>query len=192
MTEPETGASIALLASTDAGERARGAGRLYERGAALAEAATAAWRGDREMAALLTGRPTVGVAVRQETFERIGAANDSPPLADVPPDQDAREFELHFPPKISLDILTTREPGGAGAIARYLERRGEGIQQVELFVTDVDRATELLRERQGLEPIYPATRPGAGGTRVNFFLAPIPAGGKVLIELVETKPDAGA
>jgi hypothetical protein len=188
MIGSETAGLIAALSSADAAARARAAGFLYEQGAALSEAATAAWRDDAELAALFTGSPTVGVAVRPETFEHIHAANDSPPLADVPPDQDAREFELHFPPKISLDILTTREPGGAGAIARFLDRRGEGIQQVELFVSDVDRATTLLRDRHGLEPIYPATRPGADGTRVNFFLVPTPAGSKVLIELVETPP----
>lgn len=95
------------------------------------------------------------------------------------------EFELHFPDGILLDILTTREPGARGALARFLDRQGEGIQQVELPVADVDRAAALVRERFALTPIYPATRPGADGTRVNFFLVPVPAGGKVLIEMVE-------
>ena len=43
-----------------------------------------------------------------------------------------------------LDILTTKSPGGTGAIASFLEKFGEGIQQVETDVTDVDRATETL------------------------------------------------
>jgi len=34
-------------------------------------------------------------------------------------------------------------------------------------------------------PLFPAPRAGASGRRVNFFLLPLPAGGKVLIELVE-------
>ena len=84
------------------------------------------------------------------------------------------EFELEFAegslPHVHLDILTTKAPGGNGAIARFLEKFGEGIQQVEIDVTDVDRATEILRTRFKVEPIYPATRPGANGTRVNFFL----------------------
>src|SRR5580704_3438507 len=50
---------------------------------------------------------------------------------------------------------------------------------------DVDRATEILRTRFALAPLYPATRPGADGTRVNFFLATAPDAKKVLIELVE-------
>ena len=74
-----------------------------------------------------------------------------------------------FPGRCTSDILTTPVPAGSGAIARFLEKFGEGIQQVEIDVTDVDRATEILRTRFKLDPIYPATRPGANGTRVNFF-----------------------
>jgi hypothetical protein len=134
-------------------------------------------------------RLTVGIAVLPETFDKIRAANGSPPLAETPPDQDVLEFELEFsgdylqPPR--LDILTTKALGGGGAIARFLEKFGEGIQQVEIDVTDVDRATEILRTRFQFEPIYPATRPGANRTRVNFFLATVWNAKKVLIELVE-------
>ncbi len=99
------------------------------------------------------------------------------------------EFELHFSQQVQLDILTTREPGGKGAIARYLQKFGEGIQQVELLAQNVDTATEILRSHFGVQPIYPATRTGADGTRVNFFLVSLPdkapEQGKILIELVE-------
>jgi len=132
-----------------------------------------------------TARLTVGIAVRPETFDKIRAANGSPPLADAPPEQEVVEFELRFPGRVQLDILTTSVPGGSGAIARFLDKFGEGIQQVEIDVTNVDRATEILRTRFKLEPIYPATRPGANGTRVNFFLVTAWNGKKVLVELVE-------
>jgi hypothetical protein len=36
--------------------------------------------------------------------------------------------------------------------------------------------------------IYPETRPGADGTRVNFFLVAAPDAAKVLIELYEPAP----
>jgi methylmalonyl-CoA/ethylmalonyl-CoA epimerase len=183
---------IAALSSADKRERAKAAQALYASGCAQALDATRAWRADSELSPLLTGHPTVGVAVQPETFAKIRQANGSPALADVPPDQDAREFELHFSPEISLDILTTREPGGSGAIARFLSRRGEGVQQVEFPVTNVDRATQLLRERFGIAPLYPATRPGANATRVNFFLISAGAAGKVLIELVESPPGTSA
>ena len=127
----------------------------------------------------------VGIAVQPETFQKIRAANNSPRLAQVPPDQDAQEFELHLNASLEFDILTTREPGGPGAISRYLQRFGEGIQQIEIYVRDVDRATEILRSRFALPPLHPATRAGADGTRVNFFLVTGPDAKKVLIELVE-------
>jgi hypothetical protein len=129
---------------------------------------------------------TVGIAVQPATFEKIRSANGSPQLARVPPDQDAMEFELSFADAGDFDILTTRDAAGPGAIARYLQKFGEGIQQIEVSVSDADRATEILRTRFALTPIYPATRAGADGTRVNFFLAPVAGGKKVLIELVES------
>jgi hypothetical protein len=130
---------------------------------------------------------TVGIAVNPERFEKIRASNGSPLLADAPADEDVLEFELEFAPGLvqpRLDILTTRAPGGTGAIARFLQKFGEGVQQVEVEVTDVDRATEILRNRFALEPIYPATRLGADRTRVNFFLVAWNEK-KVLVELVE-------
>jgi len=130
-------------------------------------------------------RFTVGIAVLRETFDKIRLANGSPPLADAPSEQEVLEFELHFPGRVRLDILTTSVPGGSGAIGRFLEKFGEGIQQVEIDVTDVDRATEILRTRFKIDPVYPATRPGANGTRVNFFLVTTSSGKKVLVELVE-------
>jgi hypothetical protein len=128
---------------------------------------------------------TVGVAVEPAQFEAVWQNAGRPHRANVPPDQDALEFTLSFANGVRLDVLTTKEPGGSGAIARFLQRFGAGIQQVECDVRDVTRATELLRSRFATEPIYPETRPGADGTRVNFFLVPVEENRKVLMELVE-------
>jgi hypothetical protein len=175
---------IGQLADPDPAQRASAAEHLYEEGCSLCSSATSEWMNHPEFRGLLRSPEcTVGVAVRPSTFEAIHRAHGSPHLADVPPDQDAEEFEL-FLAAGNFDILTTREPGGTGAIARYLEKFGEGIQQIEISVSDVDRASEILRAQFGLAPVYPATRPGADGTRVNFFLVPA-QGKKVLIELVE-------
>lgn len=181
--------SIANLASEDATARAGAAGIIYRAGRDLAEPVVRQWRADSELASLLGGespRITVGVAVEPVAFARIRAVNGSPLLARVPPTQDAAEFELDFSGGISLDILTTNQPGGSGAIARFLAKFGKGIQQVEYRTLDVDRATQILREKFGLVPVYPETRPGAGGAKINFFLVSAPSGQKVLIELYET------
>jgi len=187
------------LAGSDARLKAESGMRLYLAGVSLCTPLLTRWVSDPEFRELtLPGKPAgaphahfgpsaivVGIAVQPATFQKIRAANNAPRLANVPADQDAQEFELHLDASIEFDILTTREPGGSGAIARFLQKFGEGIQQIEIYVRDVDRATEILRTRFALAPLYPATRPGADGTRVNFFLATGLDAKKVLIELVE-------
>jgi hypothetical protein len=188
--------AIEALASSNPAERRAGAEEIYRVGRAPADAIASAWWGDSELSALLlvpSPIVTVGLAVPRESFELIHTANGSPRLSEVPPDQDAEEFELHFPHGVLLDILTTRAPGGSGAIARYLAKFGEGVQQVEFRCTNVDRATEILGSKFGVAPIYPVTRAGADGTRVNFFLVTTSNGGKALIELYEVpKPPDSA
>jgi hypothetical protein len=185
---------IRSLCVADPAKRAIAATEIFTRGSGMARAAAQEWLAHPPLANLLVHdssgalETTVGIAVEPDTFEQLRFANGSPRLADVPPDQDAQEFELDFPGGVRIDILTTRHPGGGGAIARYLLKFGEGIQQIEINVNDVSHATEILRARFKLEPVYPATRAGADGTRINFFLAPRPGGGKVLIELVEPAP----
>jgi hypothetical protein len=193
---------IGNLADSDAAKRRAAATHLHLAGAALFLAATHEWFKDAEFRELVppfsmdaAGEPTsedtsfsIGIAVQPENFERIRAANGSPRLAEVPPDQDAMEFELRSDEHEEFDILTTRDPGGPGAIARYLQKFGEGIQQIEVNVTSVNRAAEILRTRFGLTPVYPETHAGANGARVNFFLVPLVEGKRALIELVEPAP----
>ncbi len=170
--------AIAGLASADPSERKTAADTIYRAGRTSADEAVSLWWKDAELAGLLLGPSpvvTIGLAVERATFGRIRVANG----------QDAEEFELHFPDGILLDVLTTREPGGSGAIARYLAKFGERVQQVEFRCENVDRATAILKEKFDVKPVYSATRPGADGTRVNFFLVPSTAAGKVLIELYE-------
>ena len=195
---------IRNLADSDPAKRRAAATHLYSAGAALFLAATRQWFKDTEFRELArpfsidaAGEPTsedipfsIGIAVRPENFERIRAVNGSPRLAEVPPDQDAIEFELYSGEHEQFDILTTRDPSGPGAIARYLRKFGEGIQQIEVNVSSVNRATEILRTRFGLTPVYPETHAGANGTRVNFFLVPLVEGKRVLIELAEPAPRA--
>lgn len=193
MPEKDVPSLIRELADADSSVRERSAAELFRLGSERIEPIMRTWLQDRALAkyfafgARVPGI-TVGVAVKPIHFDQIHTANGSPHLADMPADQDAKEFELEFGNRARLDILTSRELAGSGAIARYLQKSGEGIQQVEVYVKDVDRATEILRARFGVQPVYPATRQGANRTRVNFFLVTAPAGGKVLIELVEISP----
>jgi tellurite resistance protein TerC len=191
---------IGRLADADPAQRAWAGSTLFHAGLARAADSLQAWEQNEELRALMVRdkgeetrltsvRFTTGVAVSPETFDRIRSAGGSPPLADAPADQDVLEFELEFSqsglPHIHLDILTTNAPGGNGAIARFLQKFGEGIQQVEIDVTDVDRVTQILRTKFNLEPIYPSTRNGANSSRVNFFLIPAANNTKLLVEFVE-------
>ena len=181
---------IAELSSPEASRRAHGAREIHAYGRSLSDHAIHGWWQNEEFARLLGSDPevTVGLAVRAQTFAAIRKANGWTKLAEVPPDQDAAEFELHFEGPISLDILTSREPDSDGAIAKFLVKFGAGIQQVEFRCTDVNRATAILRENFAIAAVYPETRPGANGTRVNFFLVPAEDGKKILIELYEPAP----
>src|SRR3954452_14377626 len=67
-------------------------------------------------------------------------------------------------------------------IAGFLERRGEGIQQVAYGVDDIDAVSADLR-RRGMRLLYDEPRRGTAGSRGNF-IHPRDAGG-VLVELVE-------
>ena len=182
---------IERLSDSDPTVRELAAKDLFALGRRRAALCVREWLKDTEIRACLLldashfPRTTVGIAVRAATFERIRSANGTPPLADVPPELDAIEFELEFDAEAPLDILTTRDVRGSGDLARFLEKFGEAIQQVEFDVRSVDRATELLWLRFGLAAIYPAARSGANNSRVNFFLVPAQDGGRLLIELVE-------
>lgn len=182
-------AAIAGICAAEASERKNSAAEIYASGRRSAERASEKWWSDDELSKLLL-KPhpevTVGLAVQRETFSKIRGANGVARLAEVPSEQDAEEFELHFPDGVSLDILTSRAPGGDGAIARYLGKFGEGVQQVEFRCSNVDRATEILKDKFGVAAVYPETRAGADGTRVNFFLVKLPETGKILIELYES------
>jgi hypothetical protein len=184
--------AIEGLTSSQAEVRLLSATEIYREGRSMADHAVYPWWADAELAELLGGtspKATVGLAVSPETFAKIHEAAGSPRLSQVPPDQDASEFEIHVPGGLTLDILTTKDPGGSGAIARFLEKFGEGIQQIEFLCKDVDRAAQILRDMFGVQSIYPEARAGADGARVNFFLVAAPGVNKVLIELYEQVPN---
>lgn len=71
----------------------------------------------------------------------------------------------------------------SSTIAKFLDKRGPGIQQMAVRVSDLDTFSEQLRE-QGVRLIYDAPRRGTANSRMNFIHPK--DGGGVLIELVES------
>jgi methylmalonyl-CoA/ethylmalonyl-CoA epimerase len=74
-------------------------------------------------------------------------------------------------------------------IAKFLDKRGPGLQQLAYRVSDIDALTERLRD-QGIRLLYDASRRGTANSRINF-IHPKDAGG-VLVELVEPDSDISA
>ena len=70
----------------------------------------------------------------------------------------------------------------SSTIAKFLDRRGPGLQQLAWTVDDVDAVCAELRAK-GLRLLFDEPKRGTAGSRVNF-VHPKDAGG-VLIELVE-------
>lgn len=67
-------------------------------------------------------------------------------------------------------------------IARFLDRNGQGIQQLAYRVSDIDAVSATLRDR-GVRLLYDTPKTGTSNSRVNF-VHPKDAGG-VLVELVQ-------
>jgi len=69
------------------------------------------------------------------------------------------------------------------AISKFVEKRGEGIHHIAIRVDDVDKSTEVLKNR-GAVLVYDKARMVSGGSRKINFVHPKSTGG-VLLELVE-------
>jgi methylmalonyl-CoA epimerase len=82
-----------------------------------------------------------------------------------------------------IELLQASDP--TSVIARFIEKRGDGIHHIALAVDDFDRDRARLIAA-GLDPIgEPST--GAGGKRIQFF-HPRSAGG-VLLEICSAPSD---
>jgi len=74
--------------------------------------------------------------------------------------------------------------GDLSPISKFLENRGQGIQQIAFAVSDLDIAIDYA-QRNNVRVIFPESRIGTNGCRINF-LHPKDCLG-VLIELVESR-----
>lgn len=79
-----------------------------------------------------------------------------------------------------VELLESTAPDGP--IAKYLEKRGEGIQHIAFRVEDIEEALAELKEK-GIRLIDEKPRRGAGGAKI-AFLHPKSTHG-VLIEISE-------
>ncbi|BAQ11195.1 lactoylglutathione lyase [Bacillus sp. OxB-1] len=67
---------------------------------------------------------------------------------------------------VKLELL---EPMGEdGAVAKFIEKRGEGVHHIAFGVTDIRSRMAELKEK-GVQLLQDEPRPGAGGAEVAFL-----------------------
>jgi methylmalonyl-CoA/ethylmalonyl-CoA epimerase len=103
---------------------------------------------------------------------------------EINEDQGIREAMLAVrgAPKGSAQVQLMAALDETSTIAKFIDKRGPGIQQLAYRVSDLDALSERLRD-QGVRLLYDAPRRGTANSRINF-IHPKDAGG-VLVELVE-------
>ncbi len=81
-----------------------------------------------------------------------------------------------------IELIESTDPDGP--IAKFIEKRGQGIQHIALRVDNIEKALTEVKAK-GIRLIDEKARYGAGGARI-AFLHPKDTNG-VLIELCEKK-----
>ncbi|HEX9174711.1 methylmalonyl-CoA epimerase [Mycobacterium sp.] len=142
--------------------------------------------------ALVTGIDHIGVAVA-DLDAAIAWYHDYLGMIvlheEVNEDQGIREAMLSVrgAPVGSTQVQLMAPISDSSAIAKFLDKRGPGLQQLAYRVSKLDQLTKRL-EDQGIRLLYDEPRRGTANSRINF-IHPKDAGG-VLIELVEPAPES--
>jgi methylmalonyl-CoA/ethylmalonyl-CoA epimerase len=126
----------------------------------------------------------VGIAVRrlEDALAGYRSLGLEPESVEAIPSQGVRVAFLRSG-GVRVELLESLTPDGV--IARFVERRGEGLHHLAFSVGDI--RTELRRlQALGMELVDAEPRPGAHG-RLVAFIHPRSAHG-VLVELVEEAP----
>ncbi len=79
-----------------------------------------------------------------------------------------------------VELLQSTSPDGP--VAKYIEKKGEGMQHIAFRVENIEEALKELKEK-GVKLIDEAPRIGAGGAKI-AFLHPKSTGG-ILVELCQ-------
>jgi len=140
------------------------------------------------MSHLFTKIDHVGIAV-PDLDEAIAFYRDTFGIVsvheEVNEDQGVREAMLAVGDGATrIQLLAPISP--TSAIAKFLDRNGQGIQQLAYTVDDVEAVSAQLRAK-GLRLLYDAPRRGTANSRINFVHPKDAAG--VLVELVELAKD---
>lgn len=123
----------------------------------------------------------IGIAVKsleaQKTFEKI--LNYSSYKTET---VESEKVNVNFfmIGESKLELLESTD--GTGTIAKYIEKKGEGLHHIALAVDNLLAEMERLK-KEGFEFIYPDPKKGADNQLINFIHPKYTHG--VLIELCE-------
>lgn len=135
------------------------------------------------MSQAILGLAHVGIAVRElelavTAWTKLGFELEGTELLE------SMHLRLAFL-KAGDSLIELLEPTSPeSAVARFLEKRGEGIHHLSFHVQDIDAALKHAAEA-GFELIDRSARAGSHGTRI-AFLHPRSLGG-VLVEFCERR-----
>ena len=93
-----------------------------------------------------------------------------------------QKVKTAFLPIKDTEIELLEPTADDSPVAKFIEKKGEGIHHLAIRVDDLDKALEKLKA-QGVRLIDEKPRKGAGGARI-AFLHPAATGG-ILLELSE-------
>lgn len=111
----------------------------------------------------------IGIAVAnlEESLARWGALFGAVPgPVEKIPERGVRLAHLGFPDGSQLELLSPLD--NASPVAKFMEKRGEGIHHFTLEVDDIEAALAELA-RAGLQFVSEGSQNGAGGSRVAFI-----------------------
>jgi methylmalonyl-CoA/ethylmalonyl-CoA epimerase len=103
-------------------------------------------------------------------------------IEEVPGQQVRTAIFGHGMGRIELICPTSPDTG----VARFLDKRGEGLHHICIEVDDIDAALDALRQA-GAPLIDEVPQPGAGGARVAFVH---PKGARGVLTELRQGPDA--
>lgn len=123
----------------------------------------------------------IGVAVKslaaaKSIYEKLGVAVSAEEVVD------AEQVRVVMVPLGGSRIELLEPVSENSVIAKFINKRGEGLHHVSLRVPSLEAAVERLR-KEGIRLVTDEIKVGAGGHRY-VFVHPSSAGG-VLLELVE-------
>lgn len=100
----------------------------------------------------------------------------------------AQKVTTAFFPVGESEVELLESTDADGPIARFIEKKGEGVQHIAFRVENIEDALKELKEK-GIRLIDETPRKGAGGAKI-AFLHPKSTGG-VLVELCEREEGGG-